>query len=370
MKKYLILLFALTACQPTAHDRESFKTLKLFEMPKSELEFESVRFVHLSSREDHMLGQFPLTRFYHGDIYLLDNNGQKNILRFTGSGEFLNHIGKEGRGAEEHMGANDFTEYGDTIFVLTSYGEDSKIISYLKDGTFVKSIPVGVLGRSFEKIPEGFIVNTGTSPMFSHRFYIIDPSGNILDSLLRNETRWEFGMTEENFATHRSEVFIHEALRNELYVFRSGVLEQTYHLDLSGYNIPQDFYSKSLMEAFPELQRRGFGTIRNYFENARYSIFDIVLQKAGDDARIHQFTYDKKQDELYEHSFTGSEDADAVFQHLIGFTENNELIYLLYPVEVMNKLQTLKNYETGKESKLEGMTEMDNPIIAYCKLAR
>jgi len=339
-------------------------------MPKTELEFESVRFVPLSTGEDHMLGSQLLTKFYNGDIYLLDKDGQKNILRFDVSGDFLNHIGKEGRGAEEHMGALDFVEHGDTIFVLASYGEDSKIISYLRDGTFVKSFPIGLLGRSFERVSSGYIVNTGTSPMFSHRFYIIDHDGNILDSLLRNDTKWEFGLTVDNFAIHQSEVLIHEAFRRELYAYRSGVLEQTYYLDLGEHNIPEEFYSQSLMEGFPGLQMRGFGSIRNYFENARYSIFDLVLQKAGDDAKIFQFAYDKKRNELYEHSFIGNEESEELFKHLVGFTEDNELVYLLYPVEVIEEIETMKSYESGRESQLEGLTEMDNPIIAFCKLAR
>jgi len=157
--------------------------------------------------------------------------------------------------------------------------------------------------------------------MHSHRFYTIDYRGSVQDSLLKNETKWEF-------------------------------------------------YSKSLMEAFPQLQKQGFRTIRNYFENSRYSIFDIVLQKAGSDTRVFQFAYDKKRNELYEHSFIGSEDSDEIFKQLIGLTEKNELIYMLYPVEVIDKLETLKSYETGNISRLEGLSEMDNPIIAFCKIAR
>lgn len=370
MKKYIFLLLLVTACQPSTNEQEAFLTLEVLKMPSEELEFESVRFVPLSSGDDHLLGYSPLTKFYDGDIYLLDRSDQKHILRFTGSGDFLNHIGKEGRGAEEHMGALDFVKHGDTISVLASYGENSKIINYLKDGTFLKSIPIKVLARSFEKIPSGYIVNTGTSPEYTHRFYTIDSNGEILDPYLENETKWEFGMTEANFATHQSDVYIHEALRNELYAFRSDSIEQTYLLDLSEYNIPQEFYSKSLMEAFPMLQKQGFGSIRNYFENSRFSVFDIVLQKAGSDAEIFQFAYDKKRNDLYEHSFIGSEDSDELFQHLIGLTEKNELIYMIYPVEVIDNIESLKNHESSKESNLEGVTEMDNPIIAFCKLSR
>jgi len=261
-------------------------------------------------------------------------------------------------------------KHGDTISILASYGTESKLISYLENGAFVKSIPIKILGRSFEKVSSGFIVNTGTSPDFSHRFYTIDYNGEIRDTFLRNDTKWEFGMTEENFATHQSEVFVHEALRNELYAFRSGNMEQTYFLDLSEYNIPQEFYSKSLMEAFPMLQKQGFGSIRNYFENTRFSIFDIVLQKAGSDTKVFLFAYDKKRKDLYERSFIGSEDSDELFQQLIGFTEKNELIYIIYPVEVIDNIETLKNFEKSKESMLEGLTEMDNPIIAFCKFAR
>ncbi len=134
------------------------------------------------------------------------------------------------------------------------------------------------------------------------------------------------------------------------------------------YNMPKEFYSKNLMEAFPMLPKQGFGSIRNYFENSRFSVFDIVLQKAGSDTKVFQLAYDKKRNNLYDHSFTESEYSDEISQHLIGFNEKNELIYIIYPVEVIDNIDALKSYETGKESKLEGLTEMDNPIIAFCKL--
>ena len=97
MKKFLILLFVITACQPADNDKETFEILELFKMPKTELEFESVRFVSLSSGDDHLLGQQLLTSFYDGEIYILDIGSQKPFLRFTASGEFLNSIGQEGR---------------------------------------------------------------------------------------------------------------------------------------------------------------------------------------------------------------------------------------------------------------------------------
>jgi len=124
------------------------------------------------------------------------------------------------------------------------------------------------------------------------------------------------------------------------------------------------------MEAFPALQKQGFGSIQNYFENKQYSVFDIVLQKEGSDSEVFQFMYHKKRKKLLQHSFVGKELNDEIFQHLIGLSEKNELIYLIYPVEVIDKIETLKSYETGEDSRLEDLSEMDNPIIAFCKIAR
>jgi len=370
MKKYLIYLILLASCQPSAHDQEEFITLEVFKMPATDLEFESVRFVPLSSGKDHLLGNQLLIRFFNEEIYVLDIGSLKSILRFTAEGDFLNLIGKEGRGAEEYMGAQDFAKHGDTITILASYGTESKFISYLPDGTFVRTSAIDLLARSFERIPSGYIAYTGTSPEYTHRFYTLDNNGQIQDPYLENDTKWEFAMTDETFSEYRSDVYIHEALYHTLYVYREGKLQQTYLLDLSEYNIPRDFYSKGLMEAFPALQKQGFGSIRDYFENKQYSVFDIVLQKEGSDSKVFQFVYDKKRKKLLQHSFVGKEGNDEMFQHLIGTTEKNELIYLIYPVEVIDKIETLRGFETIKESKLEGLTEMDNPIIAFCKLSR
>jgi len=370
MKKLLILLFAVVACQPVKESQEEFVTLKVFEMPATELEFESVRYVPLSSGSDHLLGNQLLTRFYNEEIYVLDIGSLKSILRFTAAGDFLNLIGKEGRGAEEYTGAEDFAKYGDTITILAGYGTESRFIRYLTDGTYVGTTTIDVLARSFEKIPSGYIVYTGTSPEFTHRFYTLDNNGQIRDPYLENDTKWEFAMTDETFSEYRSDVYIHEALYHTLYLYREGKLQQTFLLDLSKYSIPREFYSKGLMEAFPALQKQGFGSIRNYFENKRYSVFDVVLQKEGKEPEVFQFVYDKKRKDLLQHSFVGKEENNEIFQHLIGLTDKDELVYMIYPVEVIDNIETLKGFETSKESNLEALTEMDNPIIAFCKFAR
>jgi hypothetical protein len=365
MKKYLIFLLLITACQPSEKNQESFETLEVFKMPATELEFESVRFVPLSSGNDHLVGSTLLTRLYDGEIFILDRGSNKNIFRFNGSGEFLNAIGNSGRGAEEFTGALDFANHGDTVSVLTNLG---RVVSYLKDGTFVKSISVNLGAISFEWIPSGYIIYTGTNPEYSYRFYTTDYNGRVQDSLLKDETKWEFPVIEENFSIHHSDVFIHESFFNSLYAYRSGKLEQTYILDMSQYNIPPGYYSKSMMEVFPMMQKQGFGSIFNYFENSRFPVFVLSLQKEGDDPEVFQFVYDKKRKKLFRHSFTGNDTDDEVFRNLIGLTDRNEMIYLVFPIQVIDNLDVLKDYETGSESVIEEVNEMDNPIIAFCKI--
>jgi hypothetical protein len=356
----------MAACRPPAADqkREEYTTLEVFKMPATELEFESIRFVPLSSGNDHLVGSTLLTRLYDGEIFILDR-GNKNIFRFNGSGEFLNAIGNSGRGAEEFVGARDFVNHGDTVSVLTTYG---RVVSYLKDGTFAKSFTVNLGAISFEWIPSGYIYHTGTNPEYSYRFYTTDYNGRVQDSLLKNETKWEFQVIEENFSIHHSDVFIHESFFNSLYAYRSGKLEKTYILDMSQYNVPPGYYSKSMMEVFPMMQKQGFGSIFNYFENSRFSVFVLTLQKEGDDPKVFQFVYDKKRKKLFRHSFTGNEGEEEVFRHLIGLTDRNEMIYLVFPIQVIDNMDVLESYETGSGSVIEEVDEMDNPIIAFCKI--
>jgi 6-bladed beta-propeller len=367
----IVILFLLSAaCQPRAFEQEGFVTLEVFKMPKTDLKFESVRFVPLSSGDDHPVGNQLLIKLYEDEIFILDIGSPKCILRFDKSGNFLNKIGSAGRGAEEFVGAKDFVNHGDTISILSTPGNESKIISYLKEGGFVRSLPIALAGKSFEKTPSGFIINTGINPVFhSYRFYTTNHNGIIQDSLLKNDTKLEFGMSEENFSIHLSDVYIHEALFNTLYTFRSGRLEQTYLIDMSEYNIPQDFYTKNAFEGLQMIDKQGFGSICNYFENKRFSVFEVLTQKSGSDVKAYQFAYDKKREELFQHSFIGNETNGEIFQHLIGLTDQNEMVYLIHPIEVIDKIETLKNYETSKESNLEGINEMDNPIITFCKLS-
>jgi hypothetical protein len=102
MKKYLIILLLMAACRQPAADQkqEEYTTLEVFKMPATEMEFESIRFVPLSSGNDHLVGSTLLTKLCDDEIFILDRGSNKNIFHFNSSGEFLNVIGNLGRGAE------------------------------------------------------------------------------------------------------------------------------------------------------------------------------------------------------------------------------------------------------------------------------
>lgn len=368
---YIIILVVLLSFSCADNSREEFISLSVFQDSTSKLNFESIKLVQLSTGSDHVVGNTVLMKLYNNQIYILDISGQKCVLRFNQIGNFLNKIGHQGRGGEEYINPRDFLISNDTLSILTTNGENSKIISYQLDGSYINTLNVDLVANSFERTTSGYIINTGYNTAYHpYRYYTINSTGEIEHTFLKNDNKLEIPVKEENFFPYGTKIYIHEAFDNSLYCFESGELDKTFALDFGQYNIPDEFYTISLREGFALLNNRGFGNVKNYFENDNYAVFEIIVQKQGSDPHVYQYVYDKVLKNKYIHSFLVNTNDPEPFRRLVSLNSNDELIYLLYPIEITENLGAFEKLDLIGDFDLQRLNEMDNPIVAYCKIER
>lgn len=93
--------------------------------------------VPLESNENCFIKEVRKIEEVSGGYIILDKRAKK-VLKFDLNGKYVLSYGNEGRGPSEYIECDDFFVLGDTVIVGS--GDERKLLYYLDNGTFVKSL--------------------------------------------------------------------------------------------------------------------------------------------------------------------------------------------------------------------------------------
>ncbi|MBN2635712.1 MAG: 6-bladed beta-propeller, partial [Prolixibacteraceae bacterium] len=163
------------------------------------------------------------------------------------------------------------------------------------------------------------------------------------------------------FSICNGETYYFEPFNNKIFHFTNNELVPIFELNFGKYNIPDEFFKKSMMTGFGMINKKGFSLIKNVFENEQFLILQLTRQKEGDPVYLFNFIYNKKSEKL-RYAAIGEE--DYIFQLPIGITSENELMFLVFPIGDINR--AAENF--GLNINVSDIKEADNPMILFCKL--
>ncbi|MFH0991223.1 MAG: 6-bladed beta-propeller [bacterium] len=111
--------------------------------------FEKVNEIQLSTGKDHLIGRIGGFSIVPGGGYLvLSSSSKQQVFRFHQDGRFAGILGGNGKGPNEYINAMDITsDRHGNILLYDSY--QRKIIQYLPDGSFLRSIKMNAYGHKF-----------------------------------------------------------------------------------------------------------------------------------------------------------------------------------------------------------------------------
>jgi uncharacterized protein YodC (DUF2158 family) len=292
-------------------------------------------------------------------------------LRFDSEGNFLNKVGKPGKGPEEYNGAGDFTVHGDTVYFLDG-GPKSTVIGYHKNGEFLYSKTFDIYSMSFEKTETGYAFYTGygVSSPSKYRLLVTDENGNITDRYLEDNKEWGMPLAKINMYRSGSAIYIPEMFNNSVYELRGETLESIFSLDYGEYTIPDAFYEvKNLGEGFKMIQKNGFANIRSYFENRKSAFFEVTVQQNNSETKVHHVLYDRQQEQLYRKILQSKSDRTSPFKHPVSVTENGKLVYLSSAYGIIENREKLRKRVMNDEV-LQNIDENDNPVVLFCEIKK
>lgn len=291
MKKYWFLLagVCLLSCQ-TPQQQMLPETVRYEKNTLHSLcdLFQSIEVIRLDHQNQITLGEFVHILQRDSSFYIGDLSGTKLIYRFNQKGQFLDSIGKIGRGPGEYIRLKDFFVDDSTndTFIL-SYPE-IRLSHYDKSGRFLdlKTAPYGA--QSFTKIQDRYWVYTGINNGYlPEQIVQLDTALHLIHSSMPLRTK-AINVSLGSFLQWKDQNFLTMAFNPNLYQIQGDSLSPLIHFDYKEKAIPDSYWKTTdPFESVMNLQNNGFCTINAAWVNDRYYLVEHLEQIGSQNVQCH-----------------------------------------------------------------------------------
>lgn len=342
--------------------------------------FNDITTIPLETKEECLITEIDKVLFL-GNKMLIQDRAQK-LFVFNTDGEFLNEIGKKGKGPGEFIELRDSEIDKDGNIYILDY---KKILKYNIYGSFLKSYPF-----HFSQNNEIYCTPFQFAIKDDGNFYIWGGSIGIKDNTKNLFAMYE--MTKEGEIknryfplkynienhTHRFNHYKDITLidpifgSNIIYSINKLEIEERYHIDFGERTldipVPEGF--SSLVDFKTRIDNRYFHSIKGFTETNDWIYFKFVYKR-----QVFNVYFSKKINQ----SFISKQwplVSGRIAPWMISASYNDNFIAFIEPqyvIEDINKCMVLDFYSLPESEKrnLERLRQIkttDNPILFICSL--
>jgi len=286
-------------------------------------------------------------------FFVLDTKEQA-VFRFDSKGNFLNKIGKVGKGPGEYVEI--FTGIVTSAGVeLLVYSGGPKVFRFTPEGIFIESKKYTESGTySFiydPKRDDYFFYGS-----FSHKILQLDrETGAINDSLIKRipGTGGLIGRTVFSISSDGSVMF-HEIMSSKIFAINRERIHERYRLDFGNMELNENLPTEELIT---RVNQNGYWDVWQVLDNRDYSYFALTRLQPFKPVLRFQIIYRKadKQSFCLPDQNASSIEIIPAFH----FTDQNELYLSVNPSEITNS-SIWEKYLSGKGIQISAE---DNPVI-------
>lgn len=359
---FLSLFLILTGC---ADRPDPVITIPIIKGPWHEIEvtklLESATVQPLSTTPDCLIGDDFFFLDYTDEFYILDKTVEK-IFRFGSNGDFLNPIGKPGKGSGEYIRLTDGILCDEnTIELLTGF-PSAEVSAYLTDGTFLSK------KAWVECWCSSFVLSHGMNSYFFAQSFLVNKvlqmdrsTGARKDSFLTNVVGVPtMGLRGLSTSGEHAVLFC-EPMINKVYEITSAGISEKYRLDFGKYSIEED-------PGIEELQNRmrdpGFWLAIKVLENKQFVYLYTEQDLPETKPHFQQFIYRKEDKSLW--TLTDEAGFSASLGPAFHLTDADELFLFLNPSDAISSKPWLDFFY----SRGLGLQASDNPVVITLNLNR
>ena len=294
MKNFLFLishLLLFSCASPVQSNQGSPEIVKYpFSSTVSSLnEFiREIEVIPLKVKDDCIFGPFLHTLQRDSSFYIGDMTNTKKIYRFNRDGHLLNTIGAPGKGPGEHLGLSDFYVDDQTNDVYLSSYPDLRLYHFSKEGHFKGMKTQKYSSQSFIKKDAAFWVYGGNNNGYMpERIVRLDTNLNLLHKYYPLETKTIHISLGPVFSQWKDQVYVVMGFDPQIYQIHRDSLLPILQFDFGNCHVPDSYWqADDPMQAFAELQQKGFCNINNFMVNDHYLISEQNEQSGSNRLQV------------------------------------------------------------------------------------
>lgn len=192
---------------------------------------DSVSYIPLEVSDECLVGKVTDVILADGRLFVFDDK-QQEIWMFNSSGKYLGKLGSRGEGPGEyfHIAQVEYDRREKLLAVLT-FKEAPCVLYYALDGTYVKSVELGIRADDFKICPDGgFILSCAGRDTPSAGVYVADAAGGNVRPLVKRAPNHLVYTTFEWELCSYNDVICFQApvFANEVYHWQGDSLQLAY----------------------------------------------------------------------------------------------------------------------------------------------
>jgi hypothetical protein len=349
---FLVLILAGCKSQPKTTQTIVINGGKFIEISSDNI-LANIALTPLETSPECMIGEQFRVLESERDFYILDDVS-KLTTRFGADGQFLNIIGKKGKGPGEYVEMFDAIVSGNAVELLTGF-PSTEVTYYTAEGFFIerkKWLELASLSLITQPKSNDYLFY-GTS--WGRKIQRIDKnSGKIADSMLVNTEGAKVFRVHPFSKTSYGTILFCELFINKIYEINSEGIQEKYRLDLGKYTIEQDMPTRDFMKRASET---GVWAIDRALESDDYLYISISrYMQDGNSSRSH-FIFRKSDQVIF--TLSEKDSFSSAFGPAYHLDQNGDLFLSVRPLEAINCKAWTHYFETNRMN----IAEDQNPVL-------
>jgi len=361
----LPILFSCASKSPITDDVKIIECEYSSSTPLYQCEWiESISFTPLQNSS--LIGAESELRILENNLFVKHGPyTSTHIDRFSIRGEYLNRIGRDGRGPGEIPGfVSDWFVYTDSLIGVNAYGYPS-ILLYDFDGNFVRD--VSHPSNAFMVHSDGAHFWALMPPVTDSATLIcLSETGKELKSMLRSEKTYPVAANLwRPFFKTNGKLYIGMPYHNTIFLAQKDTVTPAFIIEAGKYTIPPEYYDDPFVAFWP-LKQRGYASVYNFLESNDYFVIQVVIRQDEFEGMVWGIK-NKSTDKWFWSNMERWPSIQETFEYKTAdITEDNRLMILIHPDELKELLPFMKN--PLKPQIVALLDENDNPVLVEIRL--
>lgn len=251
-KKYIIIIITFClACTTKKHDSNSLVTIQAdptsaIDLKQSEI-FNKIEYIQLESKNGNLIGGIHSLQVINDTFFINDGN---HVYLFDKKGNFLNKIGKKGKGPNEYLTLKNFkiNPINKTIDIIDINGK--KILTYNFNNSHVDNWDIDMYAYDFIKTSSDYLFYCGYEQNEKSKFAlnIIKEGKSLIKEkhfpINKNMAWYYYLMQDRYFYTFNDSIFLFRDPFDTIYTYQNERIIPSRVLDFGKYKLPTKFIEK------------------------------------------------------------------------------------------------------------------------------